>query len=193
MLVTTRPEPFLTQQDYQVRKLCCEYEFTITLPAPPQQIYIQSICHRHACRKLSDLPNTMTSTPHAHAEIATQHGVASNVRPPPLPPRNSTFGDAPPPYTEPSIMALSSQDPRSSSTQSLVPDPTLDNTGQRRLLLVYIHGFMGDETSFRSFPAHVHNLVTITLADSHVVHTKLYPRYRSKYTLEIARDHFSDW
>ncbi|KAF1834777.1 hypothetical protein BDW02DRAFT_549703 [Decorospora gaudefroyi] len=90
-------------------------------------------------------------------------------------------------------MGISSHDPRSSSTQSLVPDPALEDTGRRRLLLVYIHGFMGNETSFRSFPAHVHNLVTITLAESHVVHTKLYPRYKSRDSLEIARDNFSTW
>ncbi|KAI0591448.1 hypothetical protein TUN199_00389 [Pyrenophora tritici-repentis] len=109
-------------------------------------------------------------------------------RPPPLPPRESS--SEPPPY---SPMAMQSQDPRSSSTQSLVPDPTLEESGRRRLLLVYIHGFMGNETSFRSFPAHVHNLVTITLAETHVVHTKIYPRYKSRDSLEIARDNFSRW
>ncbi|KAF2875617.1 hypothetical protein BDV95DRAFT_484771 [Massariosphaeria phaeospora] len=88
---------------------------------------------------------------------------------------------------------MASQDPRSSSTQSLVPDPALENTGRRRLLLVYIHGFMGNETSFRNFPAHVHNLVTITLSDSHSVHTKIYPRYRSRHALTVARDSFSEW
>ncbi|KAF2994698.1 hypothetical protein E8E13_002652 [Curvularia kusanoi] len=98
---------------------------------------------------------------------------------------------APPSYT--SVLAMSSQDPRSSSTQSLVPDPNLENTGRRRILLVYIHGFMGNETSFRSFPAHVHNLVSVTLADTHVVHTKIYPRYRARYSLEQARDQFSAW
>lgn len=90
-------------------------------------------------------------------------------------------------------MAMSSQDPRSSSTQSLIPDPALEDTGRRRLLLVYVHGFMGNETSFRSFPAHVHNLVTVTLAETHVVHTKIYPRYRARYSLEQARDQFSLW
>jgi hypothetical protein len=90
-------------------------------------------------------------------------------------------------------MAMSSHDPRSSSTQSLVPDPTVDSSGLRRVLLVYLHGFMGNETSFRSFPAHVHNLVTVTLADTHVVHTKLYPRYQSRNSLEVARDNFSNW
>jgi hypothetical protein len=84
-------------------------------------------------------------------------------------------------------MAMSSKDPRSSSTQSLVPDPSLENTGRRRILLVYVHGFMGNETSFRSFPAHVHNLAT------HVVHTKIYPRYRARNSLEQARDQFSVW
>lgn len=88
---------------------------------------------------------------------------------------------------------MSSKDPRSSSTQSLVPDPALEDSGRRRLLLIYIHGFMGDETSFRSFPAHVHNLVTVTLADSHVVHTKVYPRYKSRDSLQVARDNFSAW
>ncbi|KAJ4304803.1 hypothetical protein N0V90_000331 [Kalmusia sp. IMI 367209] len=87
---------------------------------------------------------------------------------------------------------MASQDPRSSSTQSLVP-PSEDRAGRRRLLLIYVHGFMGDETSFRNFPAHVHNLVSITLAESHVVHTKIYPKYRSRYAIEVARDDFSKW
>ncbi|KAF1948965.1 hypothetical protein CC80DRAFT_430206 [Byssothecium circinans] len=87
---------------------------------------------------------------------------------------------------------MASSDPRSSSTQSLVPENT-DREGRRRLLLVYIHGFQGNETSFRSFPAHVHNLVTITLGDSHVVHTKIYPRYQSRNAIEKARDDFSAW
>ncbi|KAH7382191.1 hypothetical protein BKA66DRAFT_418282 [Pyrenochaeta sp. MPI-SDFR-AT-0127] len=90
-------------------------------------------------------------------------------------------------------MAVSSQDPRSSSTQSLIPDPALKDTDRRRLLLIFIHGFMGNETSFRSFPAHVHNLVTVTLAETHVVHTKIYPRYKSRNTLQVARDDFSRW
>ncbi|KAF2628291.1 hypothetical protein BU25DRAFT_43196 [Macroventuria anomochaeta] len=129
------------------------------------------------------------------SNLANQDEANSNNRraPPPLPPRASQSNEmsSPPSYT--SVMAMSSQDPRSSSTQSLIPDPTLENTGRRRILLVYIHGFMGNETSFRSFPAHVHNLVTVTLADTHVVHTKIYPRYRARYSLEQARDQFSAW
>ncbi|KAF2201823.1 hypothetical protein GQ43DRAFT_480397 [Delitschia confertaspora ATCC 74209] len=110
--------------------------------------------------------------------------------PPPLPPR-SLQRPAPPPYS--SVYSMPSRDLRSSSTQSLVPEPESQWTGRRKLLLIYIHGFMGNETSFQSFPAHVHNLVTVTLADSHVVHTKIYPKYKSRHALEVARDDFSSW
>lgn len=59
--------------------------------------------------------------------------------------------------------------------------------------MVYIHGFMGNETSFKSFPAHVHNVLTVTLASSHVIHTKIYPHYKSRKPIEHARDDFSNW
>ncbi|KAK0278677.1 hypothetical protein LTR35_008941 [Friedmanniomyces endolithicus] len=85
------------------------------------------------------------------------------------------------------------QDPRSSSTQSLVPSLHNEQNERRKLLLIYIHGFMGNETSFRSFPAHVHHLLTVLLAETHVVHTKVYPRYRSKRNISFARDDFSRW
>lgn len=52
---------------------------------------------------------------------------------------------------------------------------------------------MGNETSFRSFPAHVHNLLAVLLSDSHAVHTKIYPRYRSRQSITVARDNFSRW
>jgi hypothetical protein len=142
--------------------------------------------HRSLNLKMTSLSNL------ADQDEANSNG--NNRRaPPPLPPRASQSNEmnSPPSYT--SVMAMSSKDPRSSSTQSLVPDPSLENTGRRRILLVYVHGFMGNETSFRSFPAHVHNLVTVTLADTHVVHTKIYPRYRARYSLEQARDQFSVW
>lgn len=96
-----------------------------------------------------------------------------------------------------SIMAtknsgLTRNDPRSSSQESLVPAKG-EQSQRRKLLLVYIHGFMGNETSFRSFPAHVHSLLAVLLAETHVVHTKIYPRYRSRGNITVARDSFSDW
>ncbi|KAM0273281.1 hypothetical protein ACHAPA_001433 [Fusarium lateritium] len=95
-------------------------------------------------------------------------------------------------------------DPRSSSTQSLLPDTSLngpdgysapagDYLGRRKLLIVYIHGFLGNDQSFRSFPAHVHALLANLLADSHVIHSKIYPRYKTYRSVDVARDNFSEW
>ncbi|KAF2729189.1 hypothetical protein EJ04DRAFT_76801 [Polyplosphaeria fusca] len=132
----------------------------------------------------------MTSPPAPEPAASTCQS-SSSVQPPPLPPRalqSSTGGMA-----HSSLLTMASKDPRSSSQQSLTPDPEWEISGKRRLLLVFIHGFMGDETSFRNFPAHVHNLVSITLADTYAVHTKIYPRYKSREALEVARDDFSKW
>ena len=52
---------------------------------------------------------------------------------------------------------------------------------------------MGNETSFQSFPAHVHNLVAVKLEGSYVLHTKIYPKYKSRKAIEFARDAFSEW
>jgi hypothetical protein len=124
--------------------------------------------------------------------------------PPPLPPRGESANasaslPAPPPYTSDDAKRSEliseqwrSNDPRSSSTHSLVPSES-GRDGRRTLLLIFIHGFMGNETSFQSFPAHVHNLLTITLVETHVVHTKIYPRYKSRKAIEFARDDFSNW
>ena len=126
-------------------------------------------------------------------------------RPPPLPPRASSsqqtsYNDAPPPPYETSVNDTSyaevrkaQRDPRSSSTDSLAPSDSNPQHDRRRLLLIYVHGFMGTELSFQSFPAHVHNLMTALAAETHVVHTKIYPTYRSKKNISFARDDFSRW
>ncbi|KAF2962980.1 hypothetical protein GQX73_g10594 [Xylaria multiplex] len=85
-------------------------------------------------------------------------------------------------------------DPRTSSTQSLAPSlPPYEEIERRKLLIIYIHGFMGNDTSFQSFPAHVHKYLKLALFDSHVVHSKIYPRYKTYKSIEIARDNFSTW
>ena len=135
-------------------------------------------------------------------QLQLSHGAA----PPPLPPRDDPnvglSDDArPPPYSEiaptyhsqPLSHSWSSQDPRSSSMQSLVPHSSTEGNDIRTLLLVYIHGFMGNETSFQSFPAHVHNLLTVKLKETHVVHSKIYPKYKSRKDVKFARDAFSEW
>ena len=59
--------------------------------------------------------------------------------------------------------------------------------------MVYIHGFYGNDQSFQSFPAHVHSLLVTLLSESHVVHSKIYPRYKTYRAIEVARDKFSAW
>ncbi|KAI9770070.1 MAG: hypothetical protein M1840_003520 [Geoglossum simile] len=141
------------------------------------------------------------------------YGYDRNESPSPQPPGTVHESSAPPPYRAGTIHLTpysqpprytpaagpqgarppwASLDPRSSSTQSLVPSES-GEPGRRTLLLVYIHGFLGNETSFQSFPAHVHNLLKVTMAETHVVHTKIYPRYRSRKAIEFARDDFSAW
>lgn len=92
---------------------------------------------------------------------------------------------------------LRTADPRSSSTQSLVPSEadaeSLAHDARRRLLLVYIHGFYGNNQSFRSFPAHVHACLKDALADTHVIHTKIYPRYKTYHAVKVGAQNFSEW
>jgi pimeloyl-ACP methyl ester carboxylesterase len=59
--------------------------------------------------------------------------------------------------------------------------------------LVYIHGFYGNDQSFQSFPAHVHNYLREALTETHAVHSKVYPRYKTYKSIDIARDNFSLW
>ena len=142
------------------------------------------------------------------ASLTTAPSIASS-QPPPLPPRSRQVaqdgGDSPPPYDATTKRGSSqyleqpyfARDSRSSSTQSLVQQQSRPDTDRRRLLLIWIHGYMGSEVSFQSFPAHVHHTVTQKIQESgagtHVVHTKIYPRYESRYRIQGARDAFSEW
>lgn len=83
-------------------------------------------------------------------------------------------------------------DPRTSSTQSLVSSVSSSDP-RRTLLLIYIHGFYGNDQSFRSFPFHVHSFLRTALDETHVIHSKIYPRYKTYRSIEIARDNFSHW
>jgi acetyl esterase/lipase len=83
-------------------------------------------------------------------------------------------------------------DPRTSSTQSLAASLAPDEQ-RRTLLLIYIHGFMGNDSSFRSFPAHIHAFLKESLAETHVIHSKIYPRYKTYKAIDVARDNFSTW
>ncbi|KAA8911302.1 hypothetical protein FN846DRAFT_936256 [Sphaerosporella brunnea] len=116
-------------------------------------------------------------------------------QPPPLPPRNVSAFSASSLSPDPSISTTFLRDPRTSSQASLLPTESASASGRRTLLLVYIHGFNGNETSFQSFPAHLHNLLTVTLrsGDDYVVHTKVYPKFKTRHAINIATLDFSKW
>ncbi|EWC44240.1 hypothetical protein DRE_01066 [Drechslerella stenobrocha 248] len=112
----------------------------------------------------------------------------------------SPFSASIPNTTNPSLHPYQNPaDLRSSSTASLLPPPSAVEdirTGRstaRTLLCVFIHGFVGDETSFRSFPAHFHELLTILVQDTHVVHTKVYPKFKTRDRIGLAVANFSRW
>lgn len=152
---------------------------------------------------LAEMARREQAAPSPYGQYATEAQLAEKARftnVPPLPPRTASVSTpAPPPYTSDDAKRSEliseqwrSHDPRSSSTHSLVPSESRRN-GKRTLLIIFIHGFMGNETSFQSFPAHVHNLLTILVEETHAVHTKIYPRYKSRKDIQFARDDFSIW
>ncbi|KAL2119208.1 hypothetical protein VTJ04DRAFT_6168 [Mycothermus thermophilus] len=115
----------------------------------------------------------------------TPAGTGPLPGPPPEPTTNKSLGGS-------LNIPWNPRDPRTSSTQSLAS--STDPRGQKRkLLIIYIHGYKGSTTSFRSFPAHVHNLLKILLAETHVVHTKIYPRYKTYRSISVACENFSQW
>jgi pimeloyl-ACP methyl ester carboxylesterase len=71
---------------------------------------------------------------------------------------------------------------------------TFDDNGEhRRLLVIYIYGFIGNNDSFQFFPLHVHRLLQRRLAGTHRVYSKIYPRYKTYRAFHVARDDFSEW
>lgn len=96
--------------------------------------------------------------------------------------------------TKQTDLRLPPSDPRSTSTQLLTPSRGEDKQDvKRRLLVIYIHGFIGSEDSFHSFPFHVHTQLKDKVARTHVVHSKIYPRYKTYKAFHLARDNLSEW
>lgn len=85
------------------------------------------------------------------------------------------------------------------SQTSLCPPYSTISNDKRELLLIYIHGFMGNETSFQSFPAHLHNRISTlisahpTLSSSHFLHTKVFPKFKTRHPISVATEAFSKW
>jgi hypothetical protein len=81
---------------------------------------------------------------------------------------------------------------RSCSSLSLPGLGTPQNL-KRRLLLIYIHGFNGSETTFQDLSLQGHGALASLLNESHVVHTRIYPRYKSEGDFRVAMSQLSRW
>lgn len=63
---------------------------------------------------------------------------------------------------------------------------------KRILLLCFIHGFKGDDDTFRDFPKHLKDTVTSNLLDHHVA-SVVYPKYETKGELAQTTEAFLEW
>ncbi|KAL8985112.1 MAG: hypothetical protein Q9205_001095 [Flavoplaca limonia] len=99
--------------------------------------------------------------------------------------------ELPPPYTE-EEQSTSKDVPALPPRQSAAVTPSSDES-RRKLLLIYVHGFTGNETSFQSFPTDVHDLTSKRLVDAYTVQSIVYPKYKSRKKIDFARDEFSNW
>ncbi|SAL96058.1 hypothetical protein [Absidia glauca] len=62
----------------------------------------------------------------------------------------------------------------------------------KKLLLVFIHGFRGSDTSFKDFPDWLESSLGQTLPGTEV-ETIIYPRYNTAGELSVAVQNFSSW
>ena len=99
--------------------------------------------------------------------------------------------ELPPPYTE-EEQSTCKDVPALPPRQSAAITPSSDES-RRKLLLIYVHGFTGNETSFQSFPTDVHDLTSKQLVDAYTVQSIVYPKYKSRKKIDFARDEFSNW
>ncbi|KAL7315625.1 hypothetical protein PS15m_004818 [Mucor circinelloides] len=68
---------------------------------------------------------------------------------------------------------------------------TTHNDNLDRLLLVFVHGFRGTDTSFKDFPNRLQTILTNTVkADVSAV---VYPSYKTAGDLKVAVENFSGW
>lgn len=103
----------------------------------------------------------------------------------------SADDDLPPPYPEDEGPTSKTEAQPSPDSETHIISSNLE--GSRSLLLVYVHGFMGNETSFQRFPTHVHNLLDKRLADRYAVQSIVYPKYKSRKKIDFARDELVHW
>lgn len=81
------------------------------------------------------------------------------------------------------------------STKLAAQDP-IDQTAQTTptdlVLLIFIHGFKGTDSTFGEFPQRLEHILTETLADTKV-ESIIFPAYETKGELTAAVVRFADW
>ncbi|CDZ98473.1 3-hydroxyacyl CoA dehydrogenase [Phaffia rhodozyma] len=60
------------------------------------------------------------------------------------------------------------------------------------LLIVYLHGFKGDDTTFKRFPERINHILTETQKDVKV-ESVVFPQWETRGVLAVAVERFSDW
>ena len=104
---------------------------------------------------------------------------------------NDPSSALPPPYVE-----AEKEDPAADTSIPAIALPVAHpstHDGERKVLLVYVHGFMGNETSFQGFPRDVHDASCQRLDGICTVHSLIYPKYKSRKKIEFARDELIGW
>ncbi|KAL1661091.1 hypothetical protein GGF50DRAFT_129763 [Schizophyllum commune] len=85
-----------------------------------------------------------------------------------------------------------------STTSPTSPTPTPDEKGKGKeppkdnVLVVFIHGFKGDDETFQHFPDRLQHILSEAISDA-VVDCVVFPQYETKGNLTEAVNRFSEW
>lgn len=78
------------------------------------------------------------------------------------------------------------------NTGSNDDEPTVPRVPKDLLLVVFIHGFKGTDSTFGSFPSRLEHILTETM-DNVAVECTVFPAYETKGELNVAVERFADW
>ncbi|KAI0251326.1 hypothetical protein BJV78DRAFT_1212497 [Lactifluus subvellereus] len=70
--------------------------------------------------------------------------------------------------------------------------PTPQQSSPNILLIVFIHGFKGDDTTFGNFPSRLQHILSETVQDT-IIESIVFPAYQTKGDLDKAVECFADW
>ncbi|TRM67646.1 hypothetical protein BD626DRAFT_394347 [Schizophyllum amplum] len=93
---------------------------------------------------------------------------------------------------------MSDADPEHGSTVATPPSPTIEEKGKGKqppkdnILVVFIHGFKGDDETFAHFPDRLQHILSEAISDA-VVECVVFPQYETKGNLTEAVNRFSEW